>query len=170
MFSLAGYLGKILAVLSTSLHCQCSSREHKEVGVSTSSAMQRARVQFSSVRVLSNGNLLKMRLQCHFSLWTLGSSELIFCKPENRDGLLTFCLHGPSFSGVLEEAEFYNIGPLIRIIKDRLEEKDYTVTQVWREMSRKDRVGWVKEGMWKGRGESRGRADLGEAAGMERSN
>nr|XP_009936072.1 PREDICTED: BTB/POZ domain-containing protein KCTD17 [Opisthocomus hoazin] len=32
--------------------------------------------------------------------------------------------------GVLEEAEFYNIGPLIRIIKDRLEEKDYTVTQV----------------------------------------
>lgn len=35
--------------------------------------------------------------------------------------------------GVLEEAEFYNIGPLIRIIKDRMEEKDYTVTQVWRE-------------------------------------
>lgn len=33
-------------------------------------------------------------------------------------------------SGVLEEAEFYNIGPLIRIIKDRMEEKDYTVTQV----------------------------------------
>ncbi|KAM4881321.1 BTB/POZ domain-containing protein KCTD17 isoform 3-T4 [Thomomys bottae] len=32
--------------------------------------------------------------------------------------------------GVLEEAEFYNIGPLIRIIKDRMEEKDYTVTQV----------------------------------------
>ncbi|XP_071893984.1 BTB/POZ domain-containing protein KCTD17 isoform X5 [Anas platyrhynchos] len=32
--------------------------------------------------------------------------------------------------GVLEEAEFYNIGPLIRMIKDRLEEKDYTVTQV----------------------------------------
>ncbi|XP_068257938.1 BTB/POZ domain-containing protein KCTD17 isoform X3 [Nyctibius grandis] len=32
--------------------------------------------------------------------------------------------------GVLEEAEFYNIGPLIQIIKDRLEEKDYTVTQV----------------------------------------
>ncbi|XP_035195706.1 BTB/POZ domain-containing protein KCTD17 isoform X2 [Oxyura jamaicensis] len=32
--------------------------------------------------------------------------------------------------GVLEEAEFYNIGPLIRIIKDRLEAKDYTVTQV----------------------------------------
>uniref|UniRef100_A0A8C8SCK7 Potassium channel tetramerization domain containing 17 n=1 Tax=Pelusios castaneus TaxID=367368 RepID=A0A8C8SCK7_9SAUR len=32
--------------------------------------------------------------------------------------------------GVLEEAEFYNIGPLIRIIKDRLEEKNYTVTQV----------------------------------------
>lgn len=32
--------------------------------------------------------------------------------------------------GVLEEAEFYNIGPLIRIIKDRMEEKDYPVTQV----------------------------------------
>lgn len=31
----------------------------------------------------------------------------------------------------MEEAEFYNIGPLIRIIKDRMEEKDYTVTQVW---------------------------------------
>lgn len=31
---------------------------------------------------------------------------------------------------MLEEAEFYNIGPLIRIIKDRMEEKDYTVTQV----------------------------------------
>lgn len=68
------------------------------------------------------------------------------------------------FSGVLEEAEFYNIGPLIRLIRDRLEEKDYTVTQVWREMARKDRVGWAKEGMWKGRGESRGRTDLGEAA------
>lgn len=37
--------------------------------------------------------------------------------------------------GVLEEAEFYNIGPLIRIIKDRMEEKDYTVTQVWEQGS-----------------------------------
>lgn len=69
-----------------------------------------------------------------------------------------------SFSGVLEEAEFYNIGPLIRIIKDRLEEKDYTVTQVWREMARKHSVGWAKKGMWKRRVESRGRAGLGEAA------
>lgn len=56
-----------------------------------------------------------------------------------------------SFSGVLEEAEFYNIGPLIRIIKDQLEEKDsYTVTQVWREMVRKDREEWAKDGVWKG--------------------
>lgn len=68
------------------------------------------------------------------------------------------------FLGVLEEAEFYNIGPLIRIIKDRLEEKDYPVTQVWREMAKKDRVGLVKEGMWKGRVESRGETELGEAA------
>lgn len=35
-----------------------------------------------------------------------------------------------SAPGVLEEAEFYNIGPLVRIIKDRMEEKDYTVAQV----------------------------------------
>lgn len=58
--------------------------------------------------------------------------------------------------GVLEEAEFYNIGPLIRIIKDRMEEKDYSVTQVgapgaqgtasWvggTDSSGKPRVGWV---------------------------
>lgn len=46
---------------------------------------------------------------------------------DSRDDKLLYVL------GVLEEAEFYNIGPLIRIIKDRMEEKDYTVTQVWRE-------------------------------------
>lgn len=69
-----------------------------------------------------------------------------------------------SFLGVLEEAEFYNIGPLIRIIKDRLEEKDYPVTQVQGEMAGKDRVGLVKEGMWKGRAKSRGETELGEAA------
>uniref|UniRef100_A0A8D2JBF8 Potassium channel tetramerization domain containing 17 n=1 Tax=Varanus komodoensis TaxID=61221 RepID=A0A8D2JBF8_VARKO len=34
------------------------------------------------------------------------------------------------FQGILEEAEFYNIGSLIRLIKERLEEKDYTITQV----------------------------------------
>lgn len=44
--------------------------------------------------------------------------------------------------GVLEEAEFYNIGPLIRIIKDRMEEKDYTVTQ----------VGGLQGRGWRGRG------------------
>lgn len=41
-----------------------------------------------------------------------------------------------SVPGVLEEAEFYNIGPLIRIIKDRMEEKDYTVAQVRARSSR----------------------------------
>uniref|UniRef100_A0A8B9PSA6 Potassium channel tetramerization domain containing 17 n=2 Tax=Apteryx TaxID=8821 RepID=A0A8B9PSA6_APTOW len=51
--------------------------------------------------------------------------------------ILNFLRHGKlvldkdmAEEGVLEEAEFYNIGSLIRIIKDRLEEKDYTVTQV----------------------------------------
>ncbi|XP_068257937.1 BTB/POZ domain-containing protein KCTD17 isoform X2 [Nyctibius grandis] len=51
--------------------------------------------------------------------------------------ILNFLRHGKlvldkdmAEEGVLEEAEFYNIGPLIQIIKDRLEEKDYTVTQV----------------------------------------
>ncbi|XP_010128213.1 PREDICTED: BTB/POZ domain-containing protein KCTD17, partial [Chlamydotis macqueenii] len=51
--------------------------------------------------------------------------------------ILNFLRHGKLVldkdmpeEGVLEEAEFYNIGPLIRIIKDRLEDKDYTVTQV----------------------------------------
>ncbi|CAM2097914.1 BTB/POZ domain-containing protein KCTD17 isoform X1 [Caretta caretta] len=51
--------------------------------------------------------------------------------------ILNFLRHGKlvlnkdmAEEGVLEEAEFYNIGPLIRIIKDRLEEKNYTITQV----------------------------------------
>ncbi|XP_066214406.1 BTB/POZ domain-containing protein KCTD17 isoform X1 [Saccopteryx leptura] len=51
--------------------------------------------------------------------------------------ILNFLRHGKlvldkdmAEEGVLEEAEFYNIGPLIRIIKDRMEEKDYTITQV----------------------------------------
>lgn len=47
--------------------------------------------------------------------------------PGGLKGDLGAALSAP---GVLEEAEFYNIGPLIRIIKDRMEEKDYTVTQV----------------------------------------
>lgn len=50
--------------------------------------------------------------------------------------------------GVLEEAEFYNIGPLIRIIKDRMEEKDYAVTQV-----REQGSGWAAP---MGRGEGGG--------------
>lgn len=51
-------------------------------------------------------------------------------------------------SGVLEEAEFYNIGPLIRIIKDRMEEKDYTVTQVRRQWGsiRGQNRGWWAAG------------------------
>ncbi|XP_041272855.1 BTB/POZ domain-containing protein KCTD17 isoform X2 [Onychostruthus taczanowskii] len=51
--------------------------------------------------------------------------------------ILNFLRHGKlvldkdmAEEGILEEAEFYNIGPLIRIIKDRMEEKDYTVAQV----------------------------------------
>lgn len=44
--------------------------------------------------------------------------------------------------GVLEEAEFYNIGPLIRIIKDRMEEKDYSVTQVGHLGLRMQLPGW----------------------------
>ncbi|XP_051698331.1 BTB/POZ domain-containing protein KCTD17 isoform X7 [Oryctolagus cuniculus] len=51
--------------------------------------------------------------------------------------ILNFLRHGKlvldkdmAEEGVLEEAEFYNIGPLVRIIKDRMEEKDYAVTQV----------------------------------------
>lgn len=53
--------------------------------------------------------------------------------------------------GVLEEAEFYNIGPLIRIIKDRMEEKDYTVTQVWREEARPAEGGRGDDRRGKGR-------------------
>ncbi|XP_039209052.1 BTB/POZ domain-containing protein KCTD17 isoform X2 [Crotalus tigris] len=51
--------------------------------------------------------------------------------------ILNFLRHGKlvldkdmAEEGVLEEAEFYNIGSLIRLIKDRLEEKDYVITQV----------------------------------------
>ncbi|KAJ6659005.1 hypothetical protein lerEdw1_019642 [Lerista edwardsae] len=51
--------------------------------------------------------------------------------------ILNFLRHGKlvldkdmAEEGVLEEAEFYNIGSLIRLIRDRLEEKDYTVTQL----------------------------------------
>lgn len=67
---------------------------------------------------------------------------------------MPFVLSVPLFLGVLEEAEFYNIGPLIRIIKDRLEEKDYTVTQVWGEKETEGgaeeerRTRNSKEGKW----------------------
>ncbi|XP_014819554.1 PREDICTED: BTB/POZ domain-containing protein KCTD17 isoform X1 [Calidris pugnax] len=62
---------------------------------------------------------------------------LIDRDPTYFGAILNFLRHGKlvldkdmAEEGVLEEAEFYNIGPLIQIIKDRLEEKDYTVTQV----------------------------------------
>lgn len=35
-----------------------------------------------------------------------------------------------SFPGVLEEAEFYNITPLIKLIKERIVERDSKATQV----------------------------------------
>ena len=67
-------------------------------------------------------------------------------------------------SGVLEEAEFYNIGPLIRIIKDRMEEKDYTVTQVrgQRGSIRGQSRGWWGVGR-EGRSEEAELAFLGKA-------
>ncbi|KAM6306940.1 BTB/POZ domain-containing protein KCTD17-like [Podargus strigoides] len=65
------------------------------------------------------------------------SAYLIDQDPAYFGPILDFLRHGKlvmdndmAEEGVLEEAEFYNIGPLIRIIKDRLEGKDYTVTQV----------------------------------------
>ncbi|KAL9853256.1 BTB/POZ domain-containing protein KCTD17 isoform 5-T5 [Geothlypis trichas] len=75
------------------------------------------------------------------SLHAVGEDEtgayLIDRDPTYFGPILNFLRHGKlvldkdmAEEGILEEAEFYNIGPLIRIIKDRMEEKDYTVTQV----------------------------------------
>ncbi|KAK2488790.1 hypothetical protein MC885_015113 [Smutsia gigantea] len=60
-------------------------------------------------------------------VWGLDANVPSCWTPELRD---TRQPRVTAAGGVLEEAEFYNIGPLIRIIKDRMEEKDYTVTQV----------------------------------------
>lgn len=69
--------------------------------------------------------------------------------------------------GVLEEAEFYNIGPLIRIIKDRMEEKDYTVAQVWREEAGPVEGGGGDEGRGRGRGMmGEGEAELPDKGGL----
>ncbi|XP_068799175.1 BTB/POZ domain-containing protein KCTD17 isoform X3 [Struthio camelus] len=78
-------------------------------------------------------------LQIFMSLtqWDETGAYLIDRDPTYFGPILNFLRHGKlvldkdmAEEGVLEEAEFYNIGPLIRIIKDRLEEKDYAVTQV----------------------------------------
>ncbi|XP_061061458.1 BTB/POZ domain-containing protein KCTD17 isoform X1 [Eubalaena glacialis] len=72
-----------------------------------------------------------------WSKWDETGAYLIDRDPTYFGPILNFLRHGKlvldkdmAEEGVLEEAEFYNIGPLIRIIKDRMEEKDYTVTQV----------------------------------------
>ncbi|KAF2980365.1 hypothetical protein EK904_008304 [Melospiza melodia maxima] len=69
--------------------------------------------------------------------WDETGAYLIDRDPTYFGPILNFLRHGKlvldkdmAEEGILEEAEFYNIGPLIRIIKDRMEEKDYTVTQV----------------------------------------
>lgn len=38
------------------------------------------------------------------------------------------------FEGVLEEAEFYNITPLIKLIKERIVERDSKATQVYTQL------------------------------------
>ncbi|NXH16377.1 KCD17 protein, partial [Bucco capensis] len=62
---------------------------------------------------------------------------LIDRDPTYFGAILNFLRHGKlvldkdmAEEGVLEEAEFYNIGPLVRMIRDRLEEKDYSGSQV----------------------------------------
>ena len=66
---------------------------------------------FSYDARISTGTYFEKRLKV---IW-----EWHFEQPVYFTVLFMFC-----FSGVLEEAEFYNIDPLVKIIKDRIQSRD----------------------------------------------